>query len=161
MFLTVLSASALLAGCVGPGHGGDPPPSPSASSVAGAVRHDEEPVRKRFPRLGDFERVAWQAGARGKTDARTLVPGPTDIRMSGIVWLAAEDAERLRTEFVWRAAEDGPKLLEGPAGYVPDGASWQVSEAFESSAANAATFHADFDRNVVVFDAVNPERTGP
>lgn len=148
----VVAGLAVTSGC------GEPPSGGAGAKAPGfdEVRHDEGPVRARFPELGDPERVAWVARPLGEADPR--VPGPTDVRMSGVVRLSAGTAESLRSVYAWRVTEAGPKVLPELSSHVPDDASWQVADAYEPGAEASGELHCDFGRRVVVFDAVNPPR---
>jgi hypothetical protein len=153
----VLTGLLLLTGC---GDDRDAPRgAPAASSSVEAVRQDAGPVRARFPELGDFQDVRWQASVLGGTDSR--VPGPTDVRMSGVVRLTPEKADYLRTAYRWEDAPAAPEVLGGVARRLPSGASWRISDEFGESLRNSAAMHVDFARNVVVFDARNPARVVP
>lgn len=156
LLATVVMGAMAVAGCGAQRSDAARPEASASASAEARVRHDKQPVRVRFPQLGDFERVAWSASPLGEADAR--VPGPTDVRMSGIVWLTAADAASLRSAYAWRTANAGPDVLDGLSAHVPDDVSWQVTAVYAESAEGAAVFHADFDRKVVVFDAVNPPR---
>lgn len=121
------------------------------------MRHDRKPIADRFPCLGDFQAVTWQAKALGTGAPR--VPGPTDLRLAGVVRLAPGDAKRLRNAFPWRVGGGKPSVLSGVAPQVPSAAAWRVSESFTRSVTGGryrADFFADFSRNLLVFDTVNP-----
>ncbi|MFI7409668.1 hypothetical protein ACIBU0_13490 [Streptomyces sp. NPDC049627] len=134
----------------------------AAASASPGLRQDEEPVRARFPEFGDFSSTLWKGEALGGTD-RTSVPGPTDVRMSGIVRLTDADAARLRKDYAWQDTSRQPELPGGLRAQVPAGARWQTSADFTRAVTGdryTATFLADLERKVLIFDAVNPERKG-
>ncbi|WP_326791898.1 hypothetical protein OHA79_05775 [Streptomyces sp. NBC_00841] len=123
------------------------------------IRRDKKLVREYFPELGDFEAVVWKGEILG--DARSVVPGPSDFQVSGVVHLGDGDAARLRRDYAWKSEPGTPVVLSDIRPEVPKGADWQTSEDFTLNITDdhyAATFYADFDRKIVVFDARNPER---
>ncbi|MDC0768572.1 hypothetical protein [Streptomyces sp. HD] len=134
----------------------------AGSPAADGLRKDEEPVRARFPEFGDFAAVVWKGEALGQND-RSSVPGPTDVRMSGVVRLTEADATRLQDTYTWQGTSAQPDLPTDLRAQLPSGARWQTSTDFTRAVTGdryTATFHADLDRKVLVFDAVNPEKKG-
>ncbi|MFF0205654.1 hypothetical protein [Streptomyces sp. NPDC005017] len=124
----------------------------------GRLRYDEEPVRARFPEFGDFTSVVWRGEALGVSDRS--VPGPTDVRMAGVVRLADADARRLRDGYSWRDAPAQPEVPADLGPHVPAGARWRTSDGFARAVTGdryPATFHADLERKLLVFEAVNPQ----
>ncbi|MFI1654600.1 hypothetical protein ACH4ZU_06605 [Streptomyces sp. NPDC020472] len=120
------------------------------------VRTDRAPVERRFPQFGRFTGVEWAAAPLGHADSR--VPGPTDVRLSGVATLAKADVERLLKEYRWVPAEEPPTVLGGIAPRVPEGAKWRTSEEFTSEVTRnvyTGEFHLDAAAGLMVFDAVN------
>ncbi|MFI9150221.1 hypothetical protein [Streptomyces sp. NPDC053367] len=149
-------AALVLTGCAGQPQ----PVGAAASPAAPGLRRDEEPVRARFPEFGDFTSSVWLGEVLGQNHGRPAVPGPTDVRMAGVVRLTAVDAARLRDTYTWQDAPAQPALPEGLRPEVPAGARWRTSAGFTRAVTGGlypAAFHADLDRKVLVFDAVNPE----
>lgn len=147
--LCLVLAGALVAGC-----GTDAGSTPEQD-----VRRDAKVIRQYFPELGAFEEVVWTGELLG--DARAAVPGPSDFRVSGMVRLTASDARRLRSEYTWQGAPGGPAVLAGIRPYVPGQADWKTSEDFTATVTEgryAGTFHVDFRKNALVFDATNPRK---
>ncbi|CAL9345043.1 hypothetical protein [Streptomyces sp. enrichment culture] len=154
--LVLVALSAALSGCGGPADGTGAGPN----AVGGGLREDPGPVRARFPEFGDFEAVVWRGEALGDGGGRS-VPGPTDVRMSGVVRLGGGDAAQLRKRYAWREAAGGPRVPGGLATRIPAGARWWSSADFTRAVTDGrhpASFHVDLDRRVLVFDAVNPAR---
>ncbi|WP_190160374.1 hypothetical protein [Streptomyces litmocidini] len=151
----VLVVLGLAGGC----GGGTEPPARTASRQPPEteVRTDREPVEKRFPQFGRFTGVEWAAAPLGRADSR--VPGPTDIRLSGVATLAKADVQRLLKEYRWVPAARPPVVLEGIAPEVPEGGEWRTSEEFTSEVTrdvHTGSFHLDPEAGTMVFDAVNP-----
>jgi predicted small secreted protein len=159
-------ASVLLAGC-----GNENRSAGAASSSAGesrddadwksdqGIRRDKELVKKYFPELGDFDDVVWKGEILG--DARSVMPGPSDIQVSGVVRLADADATKLRQDYIWQAEPGTPVVLSDVRSYVPKSAQWQTSMGFTTAVTEgrySARFYADFDQKVIVFDARNPRK---
>ncbi|MGC0334207.1 hypothetical protein RKD23_007197 [Streptomyces sp. SAI-170] len=150
-------AALVLTGC-----GGQPRPvGATASPADGGLRRDEAPVRARFPEFGDFTATVWQGEVLGPHSDRSTVPGPTDVRMSGVVRLTDADAARLRDTYAWQDAPTPPDLPTGLLTEVPADARWRTSAAFTRAVTAdhyTAAFHVDLGHKVLVFDAVNPEK---
>ncbi|MEV6587028.1 hypothetical protein [Streptomyces acidicola] len=83
--------------------------------------------------------------------------------MSGVVRLTDVDAARLRDGYAWQDAPGQPEVPSDLRVQVPAGARWQTSPDFTRAVTGdryTATFHADLERKVLVFDAVNPGEKG-
>ncbi|SEB99286.1 hypothetical protein [Streptomyces sp. TLI_105] len=121
------------------------------------VRTDREPVEKRFPQFGRFTGVEWAAAPLGQANSR--VPGPTDVRLSGVATLAEADVRRLLKEYDWVPAAQPPAVLGSIVPEVPEGTEWRTSEEFTSEVTRGVytgSFHLDPGAGTMVFDAVNP-----
>lgn len=147
--LGLVLTGVLVAGC-----GGD-----AGSAPEHGVRRDAKVVRQYFPELGDFEEVVWTGELLG--DARSAVPGPSDFRISGMVRLSASDTRRLRSEYTWQNGPGRPDVLAGIRARLPGRADWKTSDEFTASVTEggyAGSFHVDFQKNTLVFDARNPRK---
>ncbi|MEV1288743.1 hypothetical protein [Micromonospora sp. NPDC049679] len=94
------------------------------------VRTDRDPIAKRFPRLGDFVEVHWQASTAG-ADTRG-VPGPTDTRIEALVVLRPDTLATAVKGYEWKPAPpdwDAPLSAELRPFLPPDG-TWQISEQY-------------------------------
>jgi hypothetical protein len=159
-----LAVCGLLTGCGGAHQqansaGTGAPHADAAWKSDQGIRRDKKLVREYFPELGDFEAVVWKGEILG--DARSVVPGPSDFQVSGVVHLGDREAARLRRDYAWQSERGTPVVLSDIRPKVPKSANWQTSEDFTLNVTDdrfAATFYADFDRKIVVFDARNPER---
>ncbi|MET9734797.1 hypothetical protein ABZZ79_30410 [Streptomyces sp. NPDC006458] len=162
--VTAAVAALVLTGCGEQPRPGSPDRTGDSAARADrpeGLREDEEPVRARFPEFGDFTSVVWEGEVLGANDRS--VPGPTDVRMAGVVHLADADARRLREGYSWQAASVRPRVPKDLLPHVPDGAHWRTSDGFTRAVTGdryPATFHADLERRVLVFEAVNPQRKG-
>ncbi|MFF8378488.1 hypothetical protein ACF07V_20445 [Streptomyces sp. NPDC015661] len=150
----VLMVLSLVAGCGGVAE----PPTRTASQQPpeAEVRTDRAPVEQRFPQFGRFTGVEWAAAPLGQADSR--VPGPTDVRFSGVATLAEADVRRLLKEYDWVPAEKPPAVLGGIAPKVPGGTAWRTSEEFTSEVTRdvyTGEFHLDPAAGLMVFDTVN------
>ncbi|MFJ9587467.1 hypothetical protein [Streptomyces acidicola] len=110
----------------------------TADSSAAGLRKDEEPVRVRFPEFGDFSSVVWKGEALGRND-RSSVPGPTDVRMSGVVRLTDADAARLRDGYAWQDASGTPEVPSDLRARVPSGAGGRRARTSPVSSPGTAT----------------------
>ncbi|MFI5566156.1 hypothetical protein ACIA6T_02005 [Streptomyces sp. NPDC051740] len=151
-----------LAGCghrTGSADTAGAPESRSGEIGEPGIRQDEDLVRKYFPELGDFDSVEWAGETLGK--GRSSVPGPSDFRVSGVVRLADADVARLSKDHAWRNEPGTPVVLGTVRPRLPAGVQWQTSEDFVTAVTQgrySATFYADFERKLIVFDAVSPEK---
>lgn len=126
-----------------------------------APRHDPEPIEARFPQLGPLAGVTWAAWTPSGAQGRQLVPGPTDVRLSGVARLTPDSARRLTAAHPWSPAATPPTPLDAVAPEVPPGTPWRTSDAFVRAVTGGryeAEFHFDPDGLVMVFDAMNPTR---
>ncbi|MGW3611092.1 hypothetical protein ACWD6N_14540 [Micromonospora sp. NPDC005163] len=109
----------------------DDAPTEGTVSVSPApVRTDRNPIATRFPRLGDFAEVHWQAATDG---ADTLgVPGPTDTRIEAVVVLRPDTLATTIKGYEWQPAPpnwDAPLSAELRP-FLPTDGTWQVSEQY-------------------------------
>ncbi|GAA2090885.1 hypothetical protein [Actinomadura alba] len=134
-------------------------PTPKASPGAGDVRRDTAPLERRFTLLGRLSAAHWLDYPLG-VDSRFSVPGPTDVRVVGIARLRAGKVAAIvkarRPAFRARV----PNLVPHPlSGFMPPGATWVRSEAFDSEITRDAydgAFYLDPDSDHVYFDTTNP-----
>lgn len=95
---------------------------------APAVRTDAAPITKRFPALGAPAELHWQGGAAGKDTGG--VPGPTDVRIQGLIVLPPEVVTAAQKDYQFKPATAGPDLSAELQPFAPKDAVWQVSDAF-------------------------------
>ncbi|MFG2332522.1 hypothetical protein ACGFMM_23195 [Streptomyces sp. NPDC048604] len=161
--LAVLALLAVVS-CAGPDRRDDAQgggPSPSAPPCK--VSHKTEPITARFPSFGALRSTSWCGYALGGGhQGRDLAPGPTDVRLVGL--LEAVDAESVR------ATVDDPTLHFTPsapptdlpaeiAALLPAGADWRVSKQVDARLTREfypGTFFHDRRSGLVLFDCVNP-----
>ncbi|MFJ9796989.1 hypothetical protein [Streptomyces sp. NPDC101145] len=154
------------AGCAaaaGPGPGA-PRDRASATPPPPVRRYDPGPVEARFPQLGPLVDVTWAVWTPPGAHGRQLVPGPTDVRLSGVARLAPAHARRLLAEYAWTPAATPPAPLDAVAATVPPGARWRTSAGFVQAVTRGryrADFHFDPAGRLMVFDAVDPTRATP
>ncbi|BAU86858.1 hypothetical protein SLA_5989 [Streptomyces laurentii] len=153
--LTVLTVAA----CGGPdgGSGG----GKDTTLVPCAVRHETDQVTARFPSFGPLRSTSWcdrwhDYGERG-------VPGPTDVRMVGI--LDPVDDRAVRDDLADPTLAFEPATPAGlPAEIeklLPEDAEWRVSEPVSRRLTEerySGTFFYDARSGQVLFDCVNPRR---
>ncbi|MFE5023485.1 hypothetical protein ACFRAO_09260 [Streptomyces sp. NPDC056656] len=162
-WMLVVAAAASVIALTGCGSGAatsaDTSRAAASDSKDGALRHDRQPVADRFPELGDFTSVVWASDVLGQ-DSRGA-PGPSDVRMSGVVRLTAAQSEDLRKRYAWHSTPERPDVVEHLASHVPQAGEWKDSDDFTEAVTGgrySASFSVDFGRGVAVFEAVNPER---
>ncbi|GGW85257.1 hypothetical protein GCM10010297_02490 [Streptomyces malachitofuscus] len=131
----------------------------AGSTPSDGVRRDAKVVRQYFPELGDFEEVVWTGELLG--DARSAVPGPSDFRVSGVIRLTSSDTRRLRSEYAWQNGPGRPDVLAGIRPHLPGQAAWRTSDEFTATVTEGrytGSFHVDFQKHTLVFDARNPRK---
>lgn len=84
---------------------------------ANPVRHDVEPLLKRFPELGDPVSASWVSGDVG--DAR--VPGPSLYWIDAVVELVPETARQLVDDFAPEPMSGRPDVRQSLDGALPHG----------------------------------------
>ncbi|MBC6461918.1 hypothetical protein [Actinomadura sp. HBU206391] len=134
-------------------------PTPKASPGPGDVRRDTAPLERRFTALGRLLDAHWLGHPLG-VDSRLSVPGPTDVRVVGIARLRAGRAAAIvsarRADFRARVPSRVPDPLTG---FMPPGAGWVGSAAFDSEITRDAyygAFHLDPESDHVYFDTTDP-----
>ncbi|MBB2915510.1 hypothetical protein FHS43_006831 [Streptosporangium becharense] len=123
------------------------------------VRTDTAPLERRFPVLGTLSDAHWSAVRLG-SDSRLSPPGPSDIRVVGLARLeegrSAALVKERKTGFRPQAPDQVPDSL---AGFLPDGAKWVSSEAFDREITGdvyPGGFFLDPVSDSVYFDTLNP-----
>ena len=121
----VLAAGLLLTSCTPGSEENSVSPSflPSATRAdPGPVRHDPEPLTKRFPGLGVPVSVTWQSGTMGDP----AVPGPSTYWIDAAAQLQPPVMQSLRATagLTDTAAPDLPDTVRAA---VPD-APWQTAD---------------------------------
>lgn len=130
----MLAAALLLSSCTS-GSGASPVSSsflPSATrSEPGPVRHDTEPLTKRFAALGEPAAVTWQSGTTGDSSA----PGPSTYWIDAAVHLDPTVAAGLRAT---SGLSDAP-LPELPVEVLAAAGPgrWQTGDALDAAFSTA------------------------
>jgi hypothetical protein len=157
---SLLAAALVLPGCdlgAGPAEPSVSRESAGEGSAESGLRDDRERVRTRFSELGELLSVVWKGEVLGGAFSR--VPGPADVWMSGAVRLSDADVVRVSEGYDWRDAPGEPAVLSAVRPRVPGSAQRQTSEDWTAAVTQArysGSFYADFERRVIVFDAINP-----
>ncbi|MBX7266918.1 hypothetical protein KIF24_13360 [Micromonospora sp. Llam7] len=125
--LLVAAIAVALSGCVDR----DGQPTERTTSVSPPpVRTDREPIASRFPNLGDFVEVHWQASTAGTDDPG--VPGPTDTRIEAVVVLRPDTLAAALKRYEWSPAPAGwaELLSTGLRPFLPDGGTWHANDQY-------------------------------
>ena len=103
-----------------------------APFTATPVRTDHEPLRKRFPRLGNFLEAHWHGRTAGTGDSR--VPGPSDILIQALVTLHPADLATAKTHYDWQPAPPtwNQNMSEQLRALAPQTGDWQHAPDFET-----------------------------
>lgn len=124
------------------------------------VRQEIDQVTARFPVFKELESTSW-CGIMPKNDSR--VPGPTDVRLVGVLNSVDDGAVRKHVEdpalsFTPIAPQDVPPEI---AKALPAGAQWMASEQFDKLITGelySGAFYIDKKSAQVLFDCMNPIR---
>ncbi|WP_155946631.1 hypothetical protein [Mycobacterium sp. URHD0025] len=125
--------------------------APAAKTTSNPVRHELEPLTKRFPALGSPVAAAWVSGDMGDPD----VPGPSLYWIDSIVELTPSVAEDLKTRYRPIPTTNQPDVWETLRADLPHGgflASDQLDVAFTSTRIKSKVYLAA-DAPVVVITA--------
>ncbi|OBB88895.1 hypothetical protein [Mycolicibacterium peregrinum] len=96
--------------------------APSGDATSDQIRHDLEPLTKRFPAIGHPISATWMGGTLGvQPDGRATVPGPSDYWIEAIIELEPATADALRSKYVPTATAEAPELTEKLQKDVPGG----------------------------------------
>ncbi len=125
--------------------------APAGKTTSNPVRHELEPLTKRFPALGSPVAASWVSGDMGDPE----VPGPSLYWIDSIVELTPSTADDLKTKYrpipttnwpdVWESLHD----LLPQSGYLSGP---QLDAAFTSTKIKSKAFLAE-DAPVVVITA--------
>ncbi|MFF0851674.1 hypothetical protein ACFYVM_11580 [Streptomyces sp. NPDC003280] len=123
-----------------------------------SVRTDRAPLEKRFPLFGKPERAHWCGVVLGAGDAR--VPGPTDVRLAGVVVLAPGAFARVVRYLGAHPVAAAPEgLPEEIVEFLPRGAGWRRSDRLDRSVSQgrySGSFLVDTAHRAVLVDCVDP-----
>lgn len=96
--------------------------APSGDTTSDQIRHDLEPLMKRFPAIGHPISATWMGGALGvQSDSRATVPGPSIYWIEAIIELEPSTADTLRSKYAPTASGQIPSLNEGLRTDLPTG----------------------------------------
>lgn len=103
-----------------------PSPQPTGSAATTAtsteVRHDLEPLTKRFPEIGNPVSATWMTGTLGtQSGNRATAPGPSVYWIEAIIELEPTTADTLREKYAPTAAGKVPHLNRSLRPDVPTG----------------------------------------
>lgn len=140
--LLLLVLILVVSGCdPGPHVSREVPDTPAAKTTTNPVRHELEPLTKRFPALGSPVSASWVSGDMG--DSR--VPGPSLYWIDAIVEVTPATANGLKTTYLPVPTSNVPDIWESLRGNLPQGgylASDQLEQAFRSTKINAHAYLA-------------------
>lgn len=102
--------------------------TPAPKNGTGELRHDLEPLTRRFGALGQPQGATWMSGTTGSA----AVPGPSTYWIDAVVQLAPAQAAALRQRHALQASATGPALVPGLTGHLPAGP-WQVAASLDDA----------------------------
>lgn len=118
------------------------PSAPAAKTTSNLVRHELEPLTKRFPALGPPVAASWVSGDWG--DPR--MPGPSLYWTDAIVEVSSATVDALKASYRPVPTANKPDVWETLRGNLPQGgylAGDQLDQAFRSTRINAQVFLAE------------------
>ncbi|WP_280833025.1 hypothetical protein [Mycolicibacterium frederiksbergense] len=116
--------------------------APAAKTTSNPVRHELEPLTKRFPALGSPVTASWVSGDMGDPQ----VPGPSLYWIDSIVELSPAVADDLKAKYRPVPTSAQPDVWETLRANLPAGgylASDQLDSAFTSTKIKAKAFLAE------------------
>ncbi|MET9881906.1 hypothetical protein ABZZ20_01885 [Streptomyces sp. NPDC006430] len=165
--LSAVAVGAVLCACTG--RGGAPHAAPPTASGHGrltgtcTVRTETDPIASRFPELGRIGSTTWCGMQPASAGRLAGAPGPTDVRLFGV--LRPQDVAAVRAylddpSYAFAAAvpQDVPEKIRD---VLPTGARWVSSETFDALVTGGhydGDFYVDAVSGQVVFDCMNPDR---
>ncbi|MER7752220.1 hypothetical protein [Kitasatospora sp. NPDC097643] len=133
------------------------------STRATEVRQDVEPLKRRFPQLGELSAAKWVGQALGgetETNPRTDVPGPTDVTLDGLAWIESGAMATITATGKWREENiscDIPSVLAAEIGGAK---AWLHSDSFDGEVTRSqysGRFYFEKQGSRVYFCTVNPK----
>ncbi|MFT3899046.1 MAG: hypothetical protein QM728_02205 [Gordonia sp. (in: high G+C Gram-positive bacteria)] len=85
------------------------------------IRHNLEPLTKRYPAAGKPVSATWRSMTRCPHGNDRLLPGPCDTRLEAIITLEPGVARGLRSAYLGGARPDRPQLADELAASLPPG----------------------------------------
>lgn len=96
--------------------------TPTGNTTSNQIRHDLEPLTKRFPEIGKPVSAKWMGGTLGaESGSRATVPGPSDYWIEAIIELEPVTADALRSKYAPTATGEAPQLKDDLQKDVPAG----------------------------------------
>ncbi len=162
--LLIPAATLLASGCASApessaaGQGEDRRPTAVVTTPA-EVRTDVEPLKRRFPQLGELSATKWVGRVLTKNSVPEI-PGPTDVSLDGVAQLDPATLTAITGSGTWREGGIGCGVPQEIAAEVGDTMAWLHSEAFDKSVTRTqytGSFYFDRQTNRVYFCTVNPK----
>ncbi|ODR27510.1 hypothetical protein [Mycolicibacterium porcinum] len=125
--------------------------APAAKHTSNPVRHELEPLTKRFPAIGSPVNASWVSGDMGDPD----VPGPSLYWIDSIVELNPSVAEDLKARYRPIPTTDRPDVWESLRADLPQGgllSSSQLDAAFTGTKIKSRAYLAE-DAPIIVITA--------
>jgi hypothetical protein len=126
--------------------------APATKTTSNPVRHELEPMTKRFPALGSPVSASWVSGDMGDPS----VPGPSLYWIDAVVELKAETANDLKARYQPVPTSAMPDVWNTLSQMLPKGGyltSEQLDAAFTTAKLKSKAFLAA-DAPVIVISAI-------
>ncbi|MEU4116623.1 hypothetical protein AB0F71_19280 [Kitasatospora sp. NPDC028055] len=136
------------------------PAATAAATTVAQIRTDVDPLKRRFPQLGELSATKWIGRTLGK-DGGSGVPGPTDVSLDGFAQVDPATLASITGGGTW--TEQGidcpvPGALAAELGDTKS--AWLHSESFDRTVTQSqysGSFYFDKRNSRVFFCTVNPK----
>ncbi|MER7845911.1 hypothetical protein ABTZ03_18395 [Kitasatospora sp. NPDC096077] len=134
--------------------------APAADATAPQIRTDVDPLKRRFPELGELSATKWIGRTLGQY-AGSGLPGPTDVSLDGVARIEPGTLATITGNGTW---QEGGIACPVPSALVQEvGATtsaWLHSESFDRTVTRnrySGSFYFDRQNSRVYFCTVNPK----
>ncbi|WP_273736473.1 hypothetical protein [Mycolicibacterium septicum] len=130
----------------------------ATTTTPNEIRHDLEPLTKRFPVIGNPVSATWMSGTLGtQSDSRATVPGPSVYWIEAIIELEPATTDTLRSKYALTATGETPHLNDNLRTEVPAG-TFLTSPALDTALSNndwRSTAYLHSSSNTLVMRSVD------
>ncbi|MDD3173816.1 MAG: hypothetical protein PHF63_09175 [Herbinix sp.] len=117
-------------------------------------RVDQEPIKSRFPELGDFVSCYWKGDTNNK-NSRSSIPAPTSYWMKGFIILDIVKFNKYKNDYEWTDTGDNWKPSIDTKILKMQSFNWYHCDEFDKFIKPekfTGYFYLDFDNGVLYFD---------
>lgn len=119
-------------------------------------RIDREPIKRRFPELGDFKSCYWKGDTKNK-NKKDFIPAPTSYWMKGFIVLDSNNINKLKNDYLWKGVRSNWKPSIDTKILKKQSFNWRYSKEFDKLIINSSknyigNLYIDFENGVLYFD---------